>query len=105
MQEELKREKWINAIRRKEECRTDEEFDFEVLSEVLFEDDEYIFFKECIDSYTFRKKGVGGMSSEFDFFLESKMSAILKDDSYGDMTFLEFMEQRGFPITFKTWDD
>lgn len=51
MQKELnlkeKEKRWIEALRRKEECRTDEEFDYEVLSETLYEDEEYIFFKEC----------------------------------------------------------
>lgn len=51
-----KEERWISALKRKEKCRTMEEWDFEVMSEVLYEDDEFIFWKECIGTYTFKKK-------------------------------------------------
>ncbi len=107
MQKELsleeKEKRWIEAQRRKEECRTDEEFDYEVLSETLYEDEEYIFFKECINTYTFRKKGVCGKSSELDFFLEASLSKIFHDESYEQQSFLDFMRDKGFPIIFKVW--
>ncbi|MBO5135619.1 MAG: hypothetical protein J6C15_10785 [Bacteroidaceae bacterium] len=101
-----KEERWISALKRKEECRTMEEWDFEVMSEVLYEDDEFIFWKECIDTYTFRKKGVTGVSSELDYFLEDcTMVEIVKNNDFGNKTFMDFMREKGFPITFKTWDD
>ena len=61
-----KEERWISALKRKEECRTMEEWDFEVMSEVLYEDDEFIFRKECIETYTFKKKDGEGLASELD---------------------------------------
>ena len=97
----------INALRRKEELRTMEESDYELMSETLYEDDRYEFYKECGNTYTFYDKVTSdGMSSSLDYFLEATMSEILeKSNVFGNMTFLEFMRSKRFPIEFKVWEE
>lgn len=39
-------EEWKNLLRRKETPLTDEEWDFEALSEEIYEDDKFLLYKE-----------------------------------------------------------
>lgn len=98
---------WINSLRRKEELRTMEESDYELMSETLYEDDRYEFYKECGNTYTFYDKVTNdGMSSGLDYFLEASMSEILeKSNVFGNMTFMDFMRSKNFPMDFKIWED
>ena len=114
MQEELtikeKEERWMKAIRRKEDTQSEEEHDFEMFAQVLYEDEHIEFCKEYWSEYYFGFKdkdgNVGGGC--WVFYLEQCLEERLDDWSdnpvFKGKTLLEYIRENGFPINFKQWD-
>lgn len=99
----MNREEYINLLRRKEERRTDEEDDYEYFTRTLYEDEIIELEKFCWDFYIVRGKKTGkGVESRLDGIMEEPLREICGDD-FEDKTLIEYLEQRGFPIMFKTW--
>ena len=102
--------RWINALRRKEDNRTDEEYDFEMFSQVLYEDDHIEFCKEYWNEYRFGFKDSEGNVSGgcWVFYLEQCLCERLDkwsdDPIFKNKTLLDYIREKEFPINFKQWD-
>ena len=102
------KQRWIDALHRKLEMRTQEEWDFESMSETIYKDDVLEFYRECQEEYVLEnvEHKEFGVSAWLDYFLSEEdinIGEILHIDALGGLTFLDYMERKGFPITFKTW--
>lgn len=98
---------WMDAILRKEKSMTDEEYDFEMFPQVLFEDEHLEFSKEYWSEYRLllKKNGNGGSFALLEQCLNDPLEDWCGDDpAVKGFTTLEYIRSKGFPITFKTWD-
>ena len=105
--EEL-RKKWIDALHRKLEMRTLEEWDYETMSETIYKDDVLEFYRECQGTYGLENvRTQGGIESELDYFFEDTIDIgeILSIERLKGMSFMDYMADKGFPIAFKTWPE
>lgn len=98
---------WINALHRKLEMRTQEEWDFETMSETIYKDDILEFYRECQETYGLVNchDENAGVEAWLDYFLteDLDLGETINVDSLRGMSFLDYMEKKEFPITFKTW--
>ena len=106
---EKRKMEWIDALHRKLEMRTQEEWDFETMSETIYKDDVLEFYRECQEDYVLVnvENEHYGLEAWLDYFLgdEVDLGEIINVDSLRGVTFMDYMEEKGFPITFKTWPD
>ena len=106
--EELK-QKWIDALHRKLEMRTLEEWDYETMSETIYKDDVLEFYRECQETYGLEnvQSNGSGVESELDYFLcaDFDIGKELSIDSLKGVSLIDYMAEKGFPITFKTWPE
>ena len=105
---EESKKRWIDALHRKLEMRTLEEWDYETMSETIYKDDVLEFYRECQGIYGLENvKTRGGVESELDYFLDETidLGEILSINCLKGMSFMDYMEAKGFPISFKTWPD
>ena len=103
-----KRQRWIDALRRKLEMRTLEEWDYETMSETIYKDDVLEFYRECQATYGLENvQTKGGMESDLEYFLDEKLDIgkILNIDSLKGQSLLDYMATKGYPIIFKTWPE
>lgn len=103
-----KKQRWINALLRKLEMRTLEEWDFETMSETIYKDDVLEFYRECQATYGLENVHTqGGMESDLEYFLDEKLDIgeILNIDSLRGQSLLDYMATKGFPMTFQTWPE
>ena len=109
MDKENKRAAWINPLHRKLEMRTQEEWDFETMSETIYKDDILEFYRECQETYVLVNvhDNSAGLEAWLDYFLNENidLGEIINVDSLRGRSFIDYMEEKGFPITFKTWPD
>ena len=103
-----KKQRWINALLRKLEMRTLEEWDFETMSETIYKDDVLEFYRECQGTYGLENvQSQGGMESDLEYFLDEKLDIgeILNIDALRGQSLLDYMATKGFPMTFQTWPE
>lgn len=103
-----KKQRWIDALHRKLEMRTLEEWDFETMSETIYKDDVLEFYRECQETYGLENvQTQGGMESDLEYFLDEKLDIgdILNIDALRGLSLLDYMATKGFPITFQTWPE
>lgn len=101
-----KRQRWIDALHRKLEMRTLEEWDFETMSETIFKDDVLEFYRECQETYGLENvNDHTGTEAWLDFFLDEKLDIgeILNIDALRGKSLLDYMATKGYPINFQTW--
>lgn len=104
---EDKKAAWINALHRKLEMRTQEEWDFETMSETIYKDEVLEFYRECQEDYVLVNSTdeKAGIEAWLDYFLSDDLDLgeIIKVDSLRGKSFIDYMASKNFPITFKTW--
>lgn len=116
---EEKEARWIAAIKRKTELRTAEEFDFEMFYQTLYKDDHFelsveyhgteygfTFFKDMVTSPTGEIYPQGVLLSDnIEELLDYPLYRYTKDVIFKGKTLRDYMREKEFPITFKTWED
>ena len=103
---EESKKRWIDALHRKLEMRTLEEWDYETMSETIYKDDVLEFYRECQATYGLENvKSKGGIESELDYFFDETIDLgdILSIEGLKGTSFMDYMAAKGFPISFKTW--
>ena len=102
-----KKAAWIDALHRKLEMRTQEEWDYETMSEEIYKDDILEFYRECQEDYVLEnvRDRRSGVEAWLDYFLNDDfdLGEAINVDSLRGISFVDYMSTKGFPITFKTW--
>ncbi|MCD8304510.1 MAG: hypothetical protein LUC86_06770 [Prevotellaceae bacterium] len=101
---------WIKALRQRsthELLLSTEQYDYEMEPHFIYEDENIVLLKNYVDSFDIYRKDdetVGWGEEWLEFILEEvDMGVDLKIEGYEGKTFLEYMRDRGFPLTFRTW--
>lgn len=102
---EEKEKYWKECIIKKEDPDTTEQHELEFYSQVLYEDDEIVVLKECVDNYEIDNKinGEGVTFGGYDMLFTLDLGECMQDDKYNGITLLDYLRERGFPIQFEIW--
>ncbi len=97
---------WIDALRRKEHDVTDEEYEYEMQPQVLYEDSLVVFSKEYWVEYRIALKDTnrGSSFSSLEQAIAERLENWSNDENLKGKTLLEYIREKDFPMNFKLWE-
>ena len=97
---------WRHALIRKEQRRTEEEFEYEWDWQELYNDGVFVMEKQYVDNYSLTYLPTNkGMTFGRTVMFKVELYAITGEEFHKGMTIIDYMKQKGFPITFRTWPE
>ncbi len=100
---------WLKALRQKstdELLLSAEQYDYEMEAHVIYEDENITLVKNYVNEFDLHARGdsEGGMTAGFEALTEIvDLGDVRGLEEFEGMTIVDYMRERGFPLTFRTW--
>ncbi|MCD8301494.1 MAG: hypothetical protein LUC44_00580 [Prevotellaceae bacterium] len=99
---------WLKALKNKASTEEllDAQYDYEMEPHVLYEDENIVLEKNYVTEFDLhaRDDRDGGMTAGFEALTKRvDLGAAVGMEEYRGKTIVDYMRDRGFPLTFLTW--